>query len=354
MTFYGADTQQLRQSATTMAQRAQSIDALRTALRSSVDGVEWIGPDADAFRARAHQLLDARMPLTIQRISELAQTLEQEAEEQDTTSGTDGEGTTGTGGTPLPPPSPVPPIPPVPPTPPQRDRSSDGFWGDLLGGPESGYLGSMGWNGLSVITDVTGLLSIGLPDAANAALDGVSVLTGLYDAAQSFQDGELYNTADGAITAGVNSADIVFTLLQNSGAPPAVAVGTAGSLVTGVLDAGWSGMTMLAQTVALKGGPGEGSTSRFLLEAPSWGIDRGIEALTGVDLPIYESRKAMLDSAEDLYGMGTRALRGAVPGIDTVLDGAQDAVSYGAEHYWPGLEEKAKGVNDVIRSLLPG
>ena len=29
-------------------------------------------------------------------------------------------------------------------------------------------------------------------------------------------------------------------------------------------------------------------------------------------------------------------------------------MSYGAEHWWPGLEEKAKGVNDVIRSILPG
>lgn len=350
VTFLGADTQQLRETATTMAQRAQEIDALRTALRGAVDGVAWTGPDADAFRALAHRVLDSRAPQTVQRISELAQLLQQEAEEQDTTSDSDGEGSTGPDRTP---PLPTPPVPPTPPIPPLRDRSSDGFWGDLLGGPESGYLGSMAWNGVSVISDVAGLVGIGAPDAVNAALDFVSLSTGLYDAAQSFQDGELYNTADGLVTASVNGADIAFTALQNSGVPPAVAVGTVGSLVTGALDAGWSGLTMLAQTAGLDGGPGNGSTSRFLLEMPSWSIDHGIEALTGIDLPIHETTQSVLDGAEDIYGAGTRAVRSVLP-IDPALDGVQDVVSYGAEHWWPGLEEKAKGVNDVIRSILPG
>ena len=49
--FMGADTEALRTMGTVCARRAELLADLVTHLAATVDGVEWIGEDADRFRA---------------------------------------------------------------------------------------------------------------------------------------------------------------------------------------------------------------------------------------------------------------------------------------------------------------
>lgn len=177
---------------------------------------------------------------------------------------------------------------------------------------------------------------------------------GFYDALQSFQDGDYYGTVDGLITGGINTLDAGFSALSLVPPVPPVgtvlkAVGEVGGMVTGSLDAGWSLLSAAAQASAITGGPGDGSTMKFLSTAPWWAI----EEITGI--PTY-SKFAVpaTEGVNDLYSQATTAIRDAVPIIDPMIDLSQRPLEW-ASTQWPVslAEDAATGVNEWIRDLVP-
>lgn len=330
MSFLGADTDQLRDLAGSTKNGAGRIEDLVASLDGTVQGVTWVGPDADAFRERWNGMVLALVRDAVERLAERSRVLEENAEDQDSTSGDDG-GSGGSSG--------------------DGDGSiwdaiqqwledyepqeSDGFFGDLLGGPESGLLGNLAWNTASAGMDLFGIFG-GTPGTiAGLPMDVASMGIGLYDAMQSFQDGELYGTADGLITYGINAADTTFGVLSLVPFPPVMAAGEIGGAVTGTLDTLWSGATALAQLDAISGGDSGGSTSRYLLDA------------VGVPTDV-------LDGAEGLFADGSAWIRDQVPVIDPIIDGSQNLV----ENIIPddaqgAIEGWAEGANDWIDDKLP-
>lgn len=82
--FQGADTDQLREHAELMRDRAQSLEGIRTRLSMLVSyGAGWEGPDADAFRERWHSEIAPRFDEQVGAIEERGTSLEDEAEQQD-------------------------------------------------------------------------------------------------------------------------------------------------------------------------------------------------------------------------------------------------------------------------------
>lgn len=82
--FQGADTDQLREHAELMRNRATSLDGVRTRLSMLVTyGAEWEGPDAEAFRDRWHSEISPRLDEQIGAIEQRGTSLEEEADEQD-------------------------------------------------------------------------------------------------------------------------------------------------------------------------------------------------------------------------------------------------------------------------------
>ena len=56
MTFLGADTDQLRSTAESFSDGSQRLEEIFAVLLSLVQGVEWVGPYAEAFRAEFEQV----------------------------------------------------------------------------------------------------------------------------------------------------------------------------------------------------------------------------------------------------------------------------------------------------------
>lgn len=82
--FQGADTDQLREHAELMRNRAKSLDGVRTRLTMLVTyGAEWEGPDAEEFRDRWHSEIGPRLDEQIGAIEQRGTSLEEEADEQD-------------------------------------------------------------------------------------------------------------------------------------------------------------------------------------------------------------------------------------------------------------------------------
>lgn len=344
MSFMGADTDALRGQAQLTGDGAGKLDELLSRLDGLVMGVQWLGPDADAFRDLWSSSARMQFQQSAQELRSRQSLLQGEANEQDTTSADDGGPGGGSGGGSL------------------WDRftqwlddyeqlESNGFFGDLLGGPEAGYWGALKWNidgaildALAFIPDPTGATTIlGLPmDIANIGM-------GLYDAAQAFQDGEFFGVVDGLTTAGINALDATFGVIGLIPTPPTKIIGEIGGMVTGALDMGWSGMTALAQASAIAGGPGGGSTSQFMLSMPGFLLEQatGYSGLSD----LQDQGFAAIDS---VFGSASDYVREQVPIIDPILDLPQrglEAVSDAA--FGDTLENAATRVNEGIRSLMP-
>ena len=323
MGFEGADTEQLREQSRRIDGAAVRIEDLLSTLNGVVSGVEWTGPDAEAFRERwsGDGLPSCDDSVTMLRARGRA--LEEDAAELDRASDEDGGG----GGSPW-------------------DRiidmlqedsgsESDGFFGDLLGGPESGTLGTIGWNLVGMGMDIPGMIpGLGLPwTIAGIATDSLSMGIGMYDMAQSFQDGDLFGTIDGAVTVGINGLDLTAGVL--SVIPYTAPAGEIAGIFTSGADALWSGATIAAQMDAIQGGEHGGSTSRFLLE--SMGVDSGL-----------------LDSANSRFGQGSEFIRDQVPFIDPILDAQQGLVqSVIPQNAQESIEGGAEWVNDRIDQYVP-
>ena len=56
MSFYGMDTAQVQDHASTVDEAARRLEDILGQLSSTVGGVGWIGPDADAFQNRFTQV----------------------------------------------------------------------------------------------------------------------------------------------------------------------------------------------------------------------------------------------------------------------------------------------------------
>lgn len=90
--FWGSETESVRAHAERLAGGGAALEQMTTRLGTLVDGVAWIGQDAEQFRARADS--EAKSPLreAVDRLRLLAQELEREADEQDHASAPDGVG----------------------------------------------------------------------------------------------------------------------------------------------------------------------------------------------------------------------------------------------------------------------
>ncbi len=359
MNFWGADTAQLRRHGSALRSGGQQLDELLSTLTTAVNGVEWIGADSEDFRYAFRTLCSTRIAPTGDALASLAKECEKHADEQDdasesdgSSSGGSGSGAGGSGGG-----SPQNPVGALIQA--LRDYEpleSDGFWGDLLGGPEAGYWGSLAWNSAGVLADIAGLIPepTGAGAAISLANDIPSAAIGYYDALQSFQDGDFFGTADGLITGGINTLNIGFGAL--SLVPPVPPVGLAlkgigevGGIVTGSLDMGWSALSAAAQVSAITGGPGGGSTTEFLATAPAWALEEitGIPAYTDVAEPITTG-------IDDVYSQATTAIRDAVPVIDPLIDVSQRPLEW-ASTQWPVslAEDGATAANEWIRDRVP-
>lgn len=113
--FYGGDTEQMRGQSTACDGGAQRLLELISTLASTVNGVEWVGADAETFRARWQSEAETRAQDAGETLRRLARELEDHAEEQDEASAGDGSGLGGVLGGPFPPVMPLPfPIPGLP------------------------------------------------------------------------------------------------------------------------------------------------------------------------------------------------------------------------------------------------
>lgn len=162
--FYGGDTEQMRGHAEVCSGGARRLAELISTATATVDAVEWVGPDADAFRDGWHSEAEARAHSTAEILQRLAHELEQHAQEQDQASETDGGGLLGIlrgilpgplpgPGVPFPffgPVMPLPfPIPGLPPSPGNLrglDMIGDWFSGNGGTGPQ-GFYGDPGYSG---------------------------------------------------------------------------------------------------------------------------------------------------------------------------------------------------------------
>lgn len=359
MNFWGADTAQLREHGSSLDRGGQQLDELISALTTAVNGAEWIGVDAEEFRDSFRTLCSTRITPTRDALSSLAKECEEHADQQDDASESDGRGVDGGdpgGGGPAGGGHQNPLDVLIKALRDYEPLESDGFWGDLLGGPEAGYWGSLGWNSVGVLADIAGLIPepTGVGAAISLANDIPSAAIGYYDALQSFQDGDYFGTVDGLVTGGLNTLDAGFGVL--SLVPPVPPVGVAlkgigevGGMVTGSLDMGWSALSVAAQASAITGGPGGGSTSRFLATAPAWAM----EEITGI--PAYtEFAEPITNGIDDVYSQATSAIREAVPVIDPLIDLSQRPLEW-ASTQWPLslAEDGATEVNEWIRDRVP-
>lgn len=348
MAFLGADTQQLREHGTRTREGGRRLEELIQGLDGAVRSVQWVGPDAEAFLRRWDAEVRTSGAEACAQLERRAALLEEDADEQDTCSedGSGGGRDGGGGG---------------------RDGSpwdaftdwlenyeakeSDGFFGDLLGGPEAGYWGNLGWSGVSIAGDIAGLVPepTGVAAGIGLAIDAMSAGIGLYDAAQSFQDGDPFGTFDGLVTAGVNLLDIPAGVLSMVPYPPVKVVGEGLGLATGTIDMAWSALTAQAQMSAIAGGPGEGSASRFLLEMPGWALEQA----TG-NSALSDATDTVTGVMEDGFGWGSETLRDAVPIIDPIIDMPQHVVENvipsGAQDW---IEGTATDANEWIRDRMP-
>lgn len=90
--FQGADTEALRAQAGRLRDGATRLGELRATLETQVAGVEWVGTDADSFRADFSSRVNGLFEGAIGDTSARAGQLEQHAEEQDTASAAGGDG----------------------------------------------------------------------------------------------------------------------------------------------------------------------------------------------------------------------------------------------------------------------
>ncbi len=113
--FFGADTEALRAYAGRVHTGSGRLTELRESLSAQITSLQWVGPDADAFRADFSGRLSGLFAQARHDLERRRADLETHAEEQDAASGVGGEGAGGGPGS--------------------GDRSFDDLLADLLANP---------------------------------------------------------------------------------------------------------------------------------------------------------------------------------------------------------------------------
>lgn len=88
--FWGADTEALRTMGTVYSRRAEALADLETLLTSTIDNLEWIGEDADRFRADWSGVVRPSLQDQGVELRQRARRLVQHADEQEEASAPDG------------------------------------------------------------------------------------------------------------------------------------------------------------------------------------------------------------------------------------------------------------------------
>lgn len=88
--FWGADTEALRTMGTVCSRRAEALADLETLLTSTIDNIEWIGEDADRFRADWSGIVRPSLQDQEVALRQHARRLVQHADEQEEASAPDG------------------------------------------------------------------------------------------------------------------------------------------------------------------------------------------------------------------------------------------------------------------------
>ena len=90
--FQGMDTDQVLSESEALERAAQRLEGVMDGLHSSVSGVEWIGPDADAFREQWGAVRRQGEGIVVPGLGERSRELQRHAEEQEQASSVEGEG----------------------------------------------------------------------------------------------------------------------------------------------------------------------------------------------------------------------------------------------------------------------
>ncbi|MGO1259956.1 MAG: hypothetical protein ACTMII_13470 [Brachybacterium sp.] len=88
--FWGADTEALRTMGTVYSRRAEALADLEALLTSSIENIEWIGEDADRFRADWSGVVRPSLQDQEVELRQRARRLAQHADEQEAASAPDG------------------------------------------------------------------------------------------------------------------------------------------------------------------------------------------------------------------------------------------------------------------------
>ncbi|MGP9537749.1 WXG100 family type VII secretion target [Brachybacterium sp. AOP43-C2-M15] len=90
--FWGAETEGVRRQASACTAAAGTVESLLATCTALIDGVEWVGPDAEAFRQRWSGDVGPRLEQVAQDLRAGGVELDRHAEEQDGASGGEGGG----------------------------------------------------------------------------------------------------------------------------------------------------------------------------------------------------------------------------------------------------------------------
>lgn len=83
MSFYGMDTEQVRQSAEDLEQASRRLEGIIDDLHASISAVDWVGPDADSFRDSWQGTRQLAESTVLSELPRRSGELEEHAEEQD-------------------------------------------------------------------------------------------------------------------------------------------------------------------------------------------------------------------------------------------------------------------------------
>lgn len=87
MAFEGMDTDAGRQVSDALRSAGDRIKDIFEGMRGSVDGVDWLGPDRDAFVSDWQSFISQHVDAVQQAFTETATALTQHADQQDQASG---------------------------------------------------------------------------------------------------------------------------------------------------------------------------------------------------------------------------------------------------------------------------
>lgn len=217
--------------------------------------------------------------------------------------------------------------------PPTDEGRSHGLIRDALG-PTAGPTAEKVW--LETTEKVAGAGASGsVPGAVAAvAVDGVNEQLGRYEELQGVRDGDLLETADGAITVRLSQVDAV----AHIGAfTPAAPIAAAAMPVTAAAVGAWTSLRSKALEDELAGGRSEGSPTRYLLQTPDRFNEQRVQPLAHrIGGPIGDAVSVVGDEVAsgdrwveqsiDRQGQLQREAIEKVPHLDEVLSLPRRAV----------------------------